>query len=109
MSSEVEIFIKNVEEYWLEIQKGTSKGANAKQRANKKLVDKWTKDSHVVGMLFPLLAHPSNAVKLSAAACLINTDAKEKCIGVLKYLVETDPTLVASPAAAVLRINNITL
>jgi hypothetical protein len=107
MSNEVEKFINNVEEYWLEIQKGTSKGANAKQRANKKLVDKWTKDGHVIGKLFPLLEHSSNAVKLSAAACLINTDAKEKCIEVLKYIVETDPTLVASSAGAVLRFNKI--
>ena len=107
MSSEVEKFIKNVEDYWLEIRKGTSKAANAKQRANKKLVDQWTKDSQAVDILSPLLEHPSNAVKLAAAACLINTDAREKCIGVLRYLIENDPTLVAPSASAVLRLNNI--
>lgn len=107
MNSEVEKFIKNVEDYWLEIREGTAKAANAKQRANKKLVDQWTKDGHVADILSPLLEHPSNAVKLAAAACLIDTDAKEKSIGVLRYLIANDPTLIAPSASAVLRLNNI--
>lgn len=107
MSSEVETFIKNVEDYWLAIREGTSKAANAKQRANKKLVDQWIKDGHALDILSTLLEHQSNAVKLAATACLINTDSKEKCIGVLRYLIENDPTLIASSAGAVLRFNKI--
>jgi hypothetical protein len=107
MNGEVEKFIKNVEDYWLEIRRGSSKGANARQRANKNLVDQWAKDGQLLDILSPLLDHSSNAVKLAAAACLIHTDAKENCIAILRYLIENDLTLIASSASAVLRMNNI--
>lgn len=107
MSNEVEKFISNVDDYWLKIREGNSKAANIKERANRKLVEKWSEDGHVLDFLSPLLEHPSNAVKLAAAAYLIKTDVKEKCVLVLHYLIENDPSLISSSAGAVLRLNNI--
>lgn len=107
MSSEIEKFISNVDDYWLSIREGDPKAANAKERANRKLVEKWIKNGCVLDILSPLLEHPSNAVKLAAAAYLIKTDAKEKCVLVLHYLMESDLSLISSSAGAVLRLNNI--
>jgi hypothetical protein len=109
VSIEANKLIGNVEQYWLKIREGNSKAANAKERANRKLVEQWTKDGCVLDVLCPLLEHPSNAVKLAAAAYLIKTDAKEDGIVVLRYLKENDPTLIAATAWAVLRFNNINL
>lgn len=112
--SEIEQFISNVEDSWQEIRSrsGTVKAANAKQDANRKLFNQWVKEGRTIEMLFPLLEHSSNAVKLPAAAWLLDpsvldNEVREKAIEVLRYLVKNDPTLVSCSAAAVLRVHKI--
>lgn len=111
MSNENEAnkFIGNVDIFWQKLREANAKAANAKQRANGKLFERWVKEGRAVEILSPLLEHSSNAVKQSAADYLldpsiIDNEIKEKAIEVLRYLVKNDPTLVSSSAAAVLRV-----
>jgi hypothetical protein len=108
MDKEVERFISNAEDCWLDIRNGNSSAANRKENANRKIFNQWAKDGSSVTLLSPLLDHPSNSVRLAAAAYLIKTDVKEQAISVLRNLVESDPSLISPSAGAVLRLNKIT-
>jgi hypothetical protein len=107
MDKEVERFISNAEDYWLDIRNGNSSAANRKENANRKIFNQWAKDGSSIALLSPLLDHPSNSVKLAAAAYLIKTDVKENAVSVLSNLVESDTSLISTSASAVLRLNMI--
>lgn len=100
-------FIKNVEEYWIQIHNGNSKEANKKERENKAMTAKWQDDNVLIDNLLPLLDHNSNAIKLSAAAYLIKTEKKEPAINTLKILMLNDNGLISPSASAVLRLNGV--
>jgi hypothetical protein len=103
--NKVDKYVENVENYWLLINDGTSKEANKVARANKKIINYWIEKGILVEILTPLLKHPSNCVKLAAAANLIKTELKDQAISVLEYLVKNDPGFISPSAAGVLRIN----
>ncbi|MFZ6736051.1 hypothetical protein ACO0LG_29295 [Undibacterium sp. Ji42W] len=107
--TEKTIFIQNAEEYWVSIDEGSSKTANAKERANKKIVAEWVKDGVVSERLLPLLTHSSIEVRFAAAAHLINHAEKEKAISVLRELIKESEGLISPSAATVLRIHKISV
>lgn len=105
--AESEKFIQNAKEYWVGIDKGSSKTANAKERANKKIVAEWVMDGVVSERLLPLLTHSSIEVRFAAAAHLINHAEKEKAIDALRKLIKESEGLISPSAATVLRIHKI--
>lgn len=106
-SKELNAFINNAEDYWSEIHKGNSKGANIKEHLNRAIAAKWQEENVLIEQLSPLLSHSSNAIKLAAAAYLIKSNEKEKAVNTLKKLIRNDKGLISPSAAAVLRLNGI--
>ncbi len=109
IGTETEKFIQNSKEYWVGIDEGNSKTANAKERANKKIVAEWVRDGIVVESLLPMLTHSSMEVRFASAAHLINHTEKEKAIAVLRELIKSSEGLISPSAATVLRIHKIPL
>lgn len=107
VDAEKDKFICNAKDYWIDIREGNSKQANIKERANRLIVGNWTAAGDVVEILTPLLIDSSSAVRFAAAAYLIKTNANIQAQSVLKNLIEVESGLIATSAAAVLRINNI--
>lgn len=99
-------FMQASEGQWVDIKAGNSKAGNAKVRTANKIVARWAKDGSVEKHLMLLLVHESAAIRLAAAAHLINHGCKEQAIAVLRNLIN-DPGLISPMAAAVLRINKI--
>lgn len=100
-------FIHNAEDYWKRIREGSSKAASITVRANDKIVARWLAKDSVVDFLSPMLTHDSAAVRFAAAAHLINYDAKEPAIAVLRDLVKDPRGLISPSASAILRIHKI--
>lgn len=109
INKEIELkkFLENIEDRWKELRSGTSKAANAKVKANDRLAKKWLEAGVAVELLLPLLEYDSNAVKLSAAAYLLNTEKKTLAISVLRSLNMHDRSGIGLMAGAVLRLNKV--
>jgi hypothetical protein len=102
-----EKFELHTRKYWAEIKAGSSKKANAEERAISKVVEKYETNGNLVEFLAPFLAHESAALRLSSAARLLQSEARESAISILRELVITDPTLIAVSAGVILRVNDI--
>lgn len=109
LKSAQEEFIFNAEMSWEKIKNGDAKAANKVEKQNEQIVSHWTDRGMLENLLLPLLMHNSSKIKYAAAAYLVNSDAKEKAIAVLRELSK-EPTGLVSPAAkAVLRAHKIAL
>lgn len=106
IESDRSAFIGHAEQYWSEIEAGSSKAANEEERANAKIVARWKNDGLEVQLLQPFLQHPSPRVRFASAAYLVGSDASSQAVSVLQDLSKNDSSLVAVSAAAVLRIKN---
>jgi len=107
LTADREQFEFHSKQYWAEIAAGNSKNANAEERAATKLAAKHEKNGDLIEFLHPFLLHASPEVRLSSAARLLKSDAREIAISALNELL-SDPTLIAVSAGTILRINGIT-
>lgn len=90
--AESEKFVQDAIDEWSDVYAGDAKTVNARIRANEKMVTRWAKEGVVLELLLPLLKREAVAVRFAAAA--------------LRELVK-GPSLIASSADEVLRINKI--
>jgi hypothetical protein len=102
-------FIQHAERFWSEILAASSKGANAEERANARIVARRKKNGEDVELLSPLLDHQSSQVRLASAAYLVKSTAQEKAIAVLRDLSRNPVGLVADYASTILRVNEISV
>ncbi|MFZ6736052.1 hypothetical protein ACO0LG_29300 [Undibacterium sp. Ji42W] len=105
---DLRIFVQDALNEWSDVYAGNAKSANARIRAAEKMVTRWAKEGVVLELLLPLLKHEAIAVRFAAAAHLINHGGKKHAVAVLRELVK-EPSLIASSADAVLRINKISI
>jgi hypothetical protein len=107
-ADDAEEFIKNAENYWAEIRGGTSKGANACVRRNESILKRHAKSGTAVTFLESLVDHVSAPVRFAAAAFLLNYEANQHAIEVLKRLkASKDIGGISVSAGMVLDVNKI--
>ena len=107
IDSDVSKFVENAENSWKEIYGGSSKAANTNIRVMDKIVARKVADGTVLDFLVPLLSHNLAAVRYAAAAYLMNHEAKDQAILVLRELVKNEAGLISSGASAVLRVHKV--
>lgn len=66
-----EAFVSATLDQWAEIKRGDAAAGNRRQKAAQKIVERWGKANVAFGMLEPLLEHESTAVRLAAAAYIV--------------------------------------
>ena len=98
-------FVSHAQNYWVAINSGNSKMANAQSAMADEIVKRWAQAGKAADFLQPLLEHESPAARCAAASHLLNYGAREKAVRVLRRL-QTEPIGLIASAAAIALMNH---